>query len=607
MILLIFILIIIIMASVYLVFFMQKDMLTSNQLTNKLLEPYFDSNKQEIVWTYIEFGSYPQDEVMGEELTSEIINASYDSMGDTIVDGVKYRRIQKSDAVYAGFSEYDYNWTIGGDEEGYHYFKYEPIKWAVLKKGKKNMLLIAEKGLDAQQYNSENLNIFWEESTMRSWLNGYLSPQNKEKKDFYNTRSFMYTAFTQEEKAVLVANSVDSDESVKDKIFLPSLEEVSSREVVMSDYSYAMGKSYEDSKWWFYSSMNAGCVELRTIYEGEDIVSVDSVYAVCPVIQIPMESSYWSFAQNDDRNENTPTPTENAIEQKSNWDYVYFGNYPQCEVIGEDLTDNIINASYDENGDAIVNNKKYRRITQYDATTYLEPEDGHVDGGYYDWQKGGDSNGYHYFQYEPIRWRILSDENDDLLLLTDIGLDCQKYHTLATMITWEDSDIRSWLNGYNGSKNKEREDFLNRRNFIDTAFSEEEKNDLMTSDISNNQHPNPYYHTEGGNDTRDKIFLLSFEEVTNIKYGFDNGYSNGFAGRKLKVSDYGKAMGSVEFGTTSWWLRSPGGDTGYAALIDVEGNISEMGTYTYSNETVCPVIRISVYSKLYTKDNEISE
>lgn len=47
-------------------------------------------------WDYIYFGSYPQTEITGSKLTNAITGADYNSDGDAWVDGVKYRRINKS-------------------------------------------------------------------------------------------------------------------------------------------------------------------------------------------------------------------------------------------------------------------------------------------------------------------------------------------------------------------------------------------------------------------------------------------------------------------------------------------------------------------------------
>ncbi|MEI3595666.1 MAG: hypothetical protein V8Q58_09275 [Anaerobutyricum hallii] len=48
---------------------------------------------------------------------------------------------------------------------------------------------------------------------------------------------------------------------------------------------------------------------------------------------------------------------------------------------------------------------------------------------HYDWKEDYDT--YHYFKYEPIKWRVLNVNNDEnkALLFADITLDDQRYNT----------------------------------------------------------------------------------------------------------------------------------------------------------------------------------
>ena len=45
------------------------------------------------------------------------------------------------------------------------------------------------------------------------------------------------------------------------------------------------------------------------------------------------------------------------------WDTISFGNYPATQVA--DVTAEITDAVYDENGDAVVGDTKYRRVLEY--------------------------------------------------------------------------------------------------------------------------------------------------------------------------------------------------------------------------------------------------
>lgn len=48
---------------------------------------------------------------------------------------------------------------------------------------------------------------------------------------------------------------------------------------------------------------------------------------------------------------------------ETTYHYVYFGYYPQRELGKNEITDTIRKAPYDVNGDAVINGKKYRRLT----------------------------------------------------------------------------------------------------------------------------------------------------------------------------------------------------------------------------------------------------
>ena len=89
---------------------------------------------------------------------------------------------------------------------------------------------------------------------------------------------------------------------------------------------------------------------------------------------------------------------------------------------------------------------------------------------------------------------------------------------------------------------------------------------------------NPEYGTEGGNDTNDKVYLLSIGEVTNPTYGFCETDSTYSESRYMKASDYAHARGAYTNTNTSrncWWcLRSPGGNTHEVASVTYRGSVN---------------------------------
>jgi hypothetical protein len=111
----------------------------------------------------------------------------------------------------------------------------EPITWRVLdRESNGQLLVISEKVLDKQKYNTTDISITWEKSTIRSWLNGYGASYNTVGTDF-TSNNFIDTAFTAEEKAKIVLSNVPAHanpdystspgKATTDKIFLLSITE----------------------------------------------------------------------------------------------------------------------------------------------------------------------------------------------------------------------------------------------------------------------------------------------------------------------------------------------------------------------------------------------
>ena len=141
--------------------------------------------------------------------------------------------------------------------------------------------------------------------------------------------------------------------------------------------------------------------------------------------------------------------------QKVTWDCVYFGSYPQSEVTSKDgsIYNALKNATgWDENNDITIGGTKYRRLKGEDATYATS-----ASSFYYNWNDSYKT--YHYFKYEPIKWRVLNRNGNDALLLADVALDDQEYNTYYEDVTWETSSMRSWLNGYGASVNQPKTDY----------------------------------------------------------------------------------------------------------------------------------------------------
>ena len=271
--------------------------------------------------------------------------------------------------------------------------------------------------------------------------------------------------------------------------------------------------------------------------------------------------------------------------QTVTWDCVWFGSYPQSEVTAEDgaVYDKLKKATnWDDNNDVVIEGTKYRRLKGEDATRATFDEE-----GFYDWN--GSYTTYHYFKYEPIKWRVLNTDGKEAFLLADVALDDQKYNTDFTNVTWETCSMRKWLN----------------KQFINTAFSLGEKNAIPVKRIVNKD--NIRYGTKGGENTSDKVFLLSESEVWNteeaIGYGFSDDYEINDEARTSNFSTYAYAMGieqSFEFyfdGAINWWLRSPGSYNGSAEIVCDDSTVGTSGgRVNYVTNGVRPALHLNLSS-----------
>ena len=184
------------------------------------------------------------------------------------------------------------------------------------------------------------------------------------------------------------------------------------------------------------------------------------------------------------------------------------------------------------------------------------------DGGFIDPSVGGTVY-FGKYNGSPIQWYILDNDtvNHRLMLLArDVLEMMQRYHTESETITWEQSTIRSWLNGYGSSENKQSEDYTS-SNFIKSAFTDEEKAKIPKVTVVNDD--NPQYNTPGGNNTLDYVFLLSINEVKTLLPPYVDPENN----MCTKILCLGAC----------WWLRSPGENSSLASFVDSAGGLGSHG------------------------------
>lgn len=155
---------------------------------------------------------------------------------------------------------------------------------------------------------------------------------------------------------------------------------------------------------------------------------------------------------------------------------------------------------------------------------------------------------------DDVLWLILDKEDSRYLLTTQYCLWGLPYNTEYTDVTWETSTIRKWLN----------------EEFIYEVFSGQEMNLIEETQITTRD--NDEYGTQGGNDTTDKLFLLSAEEVEQ--------YFDSENNRVLHPTWYAERYGinvNSKYSSSWWWLRTPGNLQDAVATVDPKGMISMFG------------------------------
>lgn len=151
---------------------------------------------------------------------------------------------------------------------------------------------------------------------------------------------------------------------------------------------------------------------------------------------------------------------------------------------------------------------------------------------------------------EPIEWLVLAQEGDRVLLLSRLSLDYQSYHNAGGDIIWKDAAVRAWLN---------QDFFLN-------AFSHSEQDAIPEQVISNApDQGNADWETTAGDNTKDRVFLLSIAEANHF---FESNND-----RKNRGTETARAQGARlwPLEETDWWLRSPGKVQHDAGFVGTNG------------------------------------
>ncbi len=163
---------------------------------------------------------------------------------------------------------------------------------------------------------------------------------------------------------------------------------------------------------------------------------------------------------------------------------------------------------------------------------------------------------------KPIEWIVLEKQREKALLLSKRISIRHSFNYKNDKVTWENSTIREYLN----------------IEYINIIFNKEEQTLILTTDVLNDN--NAKFGSTGGNNMKDKIFLLSINEL--------NKYFN---------SDNQRATSYIRDGGIPWLLRTPGanrtvGKSGDVSIVDEYGRLDEYGLAVDDDYGVRPALWI---------------
>ena len=203
--------------------------------------------------------------------------------------------------------------------------------------------------------------------------------------------------------------------------------------------------------------------------------------------------------------------------------------------------------------------------------------------GHYPQTKDGKDN-------TPIEWLILERDGLNALVVSKYGLDAQPYNISCTDVTWEKCTLRTWLND----------------TFYNKAFSADEQAAILTTNVDNSKSQcYSGWNTSGGNNTQDKVFLLSYAEA-NKYFGVTHDTTSNTKSRVAPTA-YAIAQGAIvnsdvetADGTDAgwWWLRSLGRNQNSAAHVSTDGSL-RCNFVNSAVDSVRPALWVNLESAIF--------
>jgi len=186
--------------------------------------------------------------------------------------------------------------------------------------------------------------------------------------------------------------------------------------------------------------------------------------------------------------------------------------------------------------------------------------------------------------FGSLQWRVLDVQGLRAFIISEKIIEQRPYHRIYAEIGWEKSSIREYL----------------QNDFIEKTFTPKEaKRIYYSKNITRN---NAWYDTYSGNDTFDKVVLLTIEEV--VKYFGNSGdlkahkawivdgnksvfksgdlvsvvYTESEEGYILHDQyDSARVAKDTDGVSSTWWTRTPGYNTSSVVVIGSDGVVRMNG------------------------------
>lgn len=306
----------------------------------------------------------------------------------------------------------------------------------------------------------------------------------------------------------------------------------------------------------------------------------------------------------------TPIKTQSDVaptKQETKWSRVNFGSYP-CKEIVDSKWDGIDDYALLE-GDILKDDTLYQTLNTSEwtedkltlnGTTYIREQEPGLDNREQHYRY--DERPYHYFQVEPLRWRVIAQQDNVVTLLSDRSIDCAPFHEKYESVTWSTSSLRSWLND-------------EKDGFLANAFDEKESKALVK--VTNENKPNLDYGASSGDATEDYVYILSNEEVfasdKGNQYGFYAGSGYDDPAKRFRSTPYAKYHGTwwspvaPYKGNSFWFMRTTGYTQSNITYICDFGYIYHRGTAVNCDDSgILPVINVDMNQCNFDQCDEVS-